>query len=86
MDLKHSVKQKKLYSCTLYDFAEVAGPHNFRPTRESRLKYRYYHQHRGFVETYNEPKCVGCNRCGDTCLAGINPPEVIADIESEDLQ
>ncbi len=85
MDFKHSVKQKKLYSCTLHDFAEVAGSHNFRPTRESRLKYRYYHQHRGFVETHNEPKCVGCNRCGDTCLTGINPPDVIADIESEEL-
>jgi len=84
MDFERSVKQKQLYSCTLYDFAEVAGPHNFRPTRESRLKYRYYHQHRGFAETYEEPKCVGCNRCGDACLSGINPPEVIADLEMED--
>ena len=34
--------------------ALVAGGHNFRPSRESRLKYRYYHQHRGFVEAYDE--------------------------------
>ncbi|MCP4604159.1 MAG: hydrogenase [Proteobacteria bacterium] len=85
MDLKRSKKLKQLYSCNLLDFARVAGPHNFRPTAESRLKYRYYHQHRGFVETYEEPKCVGCNRCGKTCLAGINPPEVIETIEAEDL-
>jgi ferredoxin len=83
MDFKSSAKIKELYSCNLLDFAMVAGNHNFRPTRESRLKYRYYHQHRGFVETYDEPKCVGCNRCGDTCLAGINPPEVISDLEEE---
>jgi ferredoxin len=83
MDFESSAKVKELYSCNLLDFAMVAGRHNFRPTRESRLKYRYYHQHRGFVEAYDEPKCVGCNRCGDACLAGINPPEVIADLEEE---
>jgi sulfhydrogenase subunit beta (sulfur reductase) len=83
LDFSSSSKNKRLYSCNLLDFAMVAGGHNFRPTRESRLKYRYYHQHRGFVETYDEPKCVGCNRCGDTCLAGINPPAVIADLEEE---
>ena len=64
---------------------EVAGGHNFRPDQETRLKYRYYHQHRGFVEDYDEPKCVGCNRCGRVCLAGINPPAVIKDLYEENL-
>jgi sulfhydrogenase subunit beta (sulfur reductase) len=84
MDFKSGVKKKQLYSCNLLDFAMVAGGHNFRPTRESRLKYRYYHQHRGFVEAYDEPKCVGCNRCGRTCLAGISPPAVIGDLQTEE--
>ncbi len=83
MDFSEGSKVKQLHSCNLVDFAMVAGPHNFRPTRESRLKYRYYHQHRGFAEAYDEPKCVGCNRCGDVCLAGINPPDVIRDLASE---
>lgn len=83
LDYGSSTKQKQLYSCNLVDFAEVAGGHNFRPSRESRLKYRYYHQHRGFAEAHDEPKCVGCNRCGEACLAGINPPDVIADLEAE---
>ncbi len=83
MDFASSTKVKQLYSCNLVDFAEVAGGHNFRPTSETRLKYRYYHQHRGFTETFDEPKCVGCNRCGSACLAGINPPEVIADLQAE---
>lgn len=86
MDLTESHKDKRLYSCNLVDFAMVAGGHNFRPTRASRLKYRYYHQHRGFTENYDEPKCVGCNRCGDACLAGIAPPEVLADLEQEALR
>jgi sulfhydrogenase subunit beta (sulfur reductase) len=84
MDHKRGAKIKQLYSCTLNDFAQVAGGHNFRPDRTTRLKYRYYHQHRGFVENYQEPKCVGCNRCGRVCLAGINPPEIIRDLQTED--
>jgi heterodisulfide reductase subunit C len=27
--------------------------------------------------------CVGCNRCGRVCLAGINPTDVIHDIQME---
>jgi len=84
MDFTEAAKVKRLYSCNLLDFALVAGGHNFRPDRETRLKYRYYHQHRGFVESYEEPKCVGCNRCGRVCLAGINPPDIIRDLHAEE--
>jgi Fe-S oxidoreductase len=28
--------------------------------------------------------CVGCNRCGRVCLAGINPPDIIEDLKTED--
>ncbi len=86
MDCSASQKQKQLYSCNLLDFATVAGGHNFRPNRETRLKYRYYHQYRGFSETYEQPLCVGCNRCGRVCLAGINPPEIISDLQTEGLR
>jgi formate hydrogenlyase subunit 6/NADH:ubiquinone oxidoreductase subunit I len=83
MDNREGTKVKKLYSCNLVDFAMVAGGHNFRPGAETRLKYRYYHQHRGFVESFGHPMCVGCYRCGRVCLAGINPPEVIQDLQAE---
>lgn len=83
MDHRSGSKNSYLYSCNLLDFAMVAGGHNFRPAKETRLKYRYYHQHRGFVETYGEPLCVGCNRCGKACLAKINPIEVIKDLHEE---
>jgi formate hydrogenlyase subunit 6/NADH:ubiquinone oxidoreductase subunit I len=85
MDFKQSTKIKQLYSCNLLDFARVAGGHNFRPDPKTRLKYRYYHQYRGFLEDYGEPKCVGCNRCGRVCLAGINPATVIRDLYEENL-
>ena len=85
MDFKQGAKKRQLSSCNNVDFAEVAGGHNFRPDRTSRLKYRYYHQHRGFVEAYDEPKCVGCNRCGRTCIAGINPPDIISELQAEEM-
>jgi formate hydrogenlyase subunit 6/NADH:ubiquinone oxidoreductase subunit I len=80
LDLRSASKTKVLYSCNYVDFAEVAGGHNFRPHSHNRLKYRYYHKHRGFVEAYEESLCVGCGRCGDSCLAGITVPEVISSV------
>lgn len=82
IDLKFqkAEKRKILHACTLIDFAEVAGGFNFRPERHIRLKYRYYHKHRGFVEAYEESLCVGCGRCGKECLAGITVPDVISSI------
>lgn len=82
-DLIHAEKIRRLYACTLVDFAEVAEQRNFRPDRASRLKYRYYHKHRGFVEAFEEPLCVGCGRCGRACLASITVPAVIASIRQE---
>jgi len=84
MNFEEGAKIKTLHSCNLLDFALVAGGHNFRPTKQTRLKYRYYHQHRGFMESYEEMKCVGCNRCGRVCLAGINPVSVIRDLQMEE--
>jgi sulfhydrogenase subunit beta (sulfur reductase) len=75
-----ATKRRFLYSCNLLDFAAVAGGHNFRPEPEIRLKYRYYHQFRGFVEAFNQSLCVGCNRCGVACQAGIHPKAVIDDL------
>ncbi len=83
IDLNGATRQKRLYSCNLVDFAVVAGGHNFRPKNGDRLKYRYYHQHRGFAENANQQICVGCNRCGRACLAGINPKDVINDLRME---
>ena len=84
MDFALARKVRQLHSCNLVDFAVVAGGHNFRPSATTRLKYRYYHQHRGFNEQYEEPKCVGCNRCGRACLVGINPPDVIRELLAEE--
>jgi ferredoxin len=83
IDLKSARKEKMLYSCNLVDFARIAGGHNFRPDSHTRLKYRYYHKHRGYVEAFEESLCVGCGRCGEACLSGITVPEVIASVREE---
>ncbi len=83
LDLKSAGKTMQLYSCNLLDFSQVAGGHNFRPASHTRLKYRYYHKHRGFVEAFEESLCVGCGRCGEACLADITVPEVIASVRGD---
>ena len=57
LNFSQATKQRFLYSCNLVDFAAVAGDHNFRPESHVRLKYRYYHQFRGFVEAFNQSLC-----------------------------
>jgi ferredoxin len=86
MDLRRATKMRHLYSCNILDFAQVAGGHNFRPESRTRLKYRYYHKHRGFVEAFEEPLCVGCGRCGTNCLAEITVPAVIASVRSGEVK
>ena len=86
MDFSRSDKIKQLYSGNLVDFAQVAGGHNFRPEPGTRLKYRYYHQYRAFVESFGQPLCVGCNRCARVRLAGINPADIIFDLQREQTQ
>ena len=64
-------------SCLFAQHALVAGGHNFRASRASRVKFRYYHKQRGFVAEYGRPSCVGCGRCIAACPVRIDITEVI---------
>ena len=64
-------------SCLFATHALVAGGHNFRDSRASRIKFRYYHKQRGFVAEYGRPSCVGCGRCIAACPVHIDITEVI---------
>ncbi|MCF7805525.1 MAG: 4Fe-4S dicluster domain-containing protein [Candidatus Marinimicrobia bacterium] len=63
-------------SCLFKNYTRVAGGETFRDTRADRVKNRYLHKQRHFVEEFGRPSCVGCGRCIDACPAGINVVEV----------
>jgi sulfhydrogenase subunit beta (sulfur reductase) len=64
-------------SCLFSTHALVAGGENFRKTRASRVKFRFYHKQRGFVAEYGRPSCVGCGRCIVACPVKIDIIEVV---------
>lgn len=68
-------------SCQFRDFATVAHGHNFRETRASRVKYRFYHKQWGYLAKYGRVLCVGCGRCARSCPAGISPVDVIGALQ-----
>ncbi|MGD0309897.1 MAG: 4Fe-4S dicluster domain-containing protein [Acidobacteriota bacterium] len=70
-------------SCLFKTHALVAGGENFRSSRASRIKFRYYHKQRGFVAEYGRPSCVGCGRCVTICPAKIDIVTVIETIRGE---
>ena len=70
-------------SCLFKSHALVAGGENFRHSRASRIKFRFYHKQRGFVAEYGRPSCVGCGRCAAACPAGIDITTVIKMIRGQ---
>jgi len=79
-----SGQRNRRWDCCLFrDYALVAGGHNFRAERASRVKNRYFHKQRGFVSQYGRPSCVGCGRCKAYCPAGVDIVEVITTLRSE---
>ncbi|HXI09216.1 MAG TPA: 4Fe-4S dicluster domain-containing protein, partial [Thermodesulfobacteriota bacterium] len=70
--------------CTFEEFALVAGGHNFRKTRASRLKHRFNRKFRYLSGRFSALFCVGCGRCSRTCLVKINIAEVTNELIRED--
>ena len=64
-------------SCLNSQFAEVAGGHNFRSTRASRVRYRFYHKFWSYPAKYGKVLCVGCGRCELACKVDIHPRRII---------
>ncbi len=67
-------------SCQFDRFATVAGGHNFRPDRSSRLRHRFFHKGKYQIETSGIVGCVGCGRCAQTCLVHISPIEIFNEL------
>jgi ferredoxin len=64
-------------SCQSRGFTKIAGGHEPRTTKESRLRQRFYHKLFYFPEKFNEIACVGCGRCAKSCPVNIDIREII---------
>jgi ferredoxin len=81
-DQVHGRRVRVWDSCQFKEFAEVTNGNNFRDTRASRVKYRYYHKQWGYLSKFERVLCVGCGRCTRSCKAGINPPRVVRALQT----
>ncbi len=61
-------------SCQLHEFALVAGGHNFRASKASRVRHRMMRKGKYIQQVHNITGCTGCGRCQRACLAGITVP------------
>jgi len=72
--------------CLLEDFAKIASGENFRPTRPTRYRHRYFKKGKYLFDRFGFISCVGCGRCSSNCLPDIaNPVNLFNDMYHETL-
>lgn len=70
--------------CLLEDFAKIASGENFRPTRPTRYRHRYFKKGKYLFDRFGFISCVGCGRCSSNCLPNIaNPVNLFNDMYRE---
>ncbi|MFC1700906.1 4Fe-4S dicluster domain-containing protein [Patescibacteria group bacterium] len=80
LDDKECVRCRLWDSCTLPEFAEVAGGHDFHKGVKERYYNWFYHKFvRGYKE-YGRSLCVACNRCQKYCPAEIDIEKILLKI------
>lgn len=67
-------------SCQAVGFYRLAGGHNPRPTKTSRLRQRFYHKFLYLPDRYGQVGCVGCGRCVENCPVNVDVREVITKV------
>ena len=72
--------------CLLEDFAKIASGENFRATRPTRYRHRYFKKGKYLFDTFGFISCVGCGRCSSNCLPDIaNPVNLFNDMYHENI-
>ena len=74
LDLVHGERIRRWDGCLLHDFAKVATGENFRETRASRYRHRFYRKGLYLFRLLDDLACVGCGRCASGCLPDIADP------------
>ncbi len=80
---KQFVKVRTQDSCQLHGYARVAGGDSPRPKMYSRFRNRYLCKLDYMKTNFQILGCVGCGRCINACVAGIDQREVITNINDQ---
>ncbi len=84
LSLEKGEKVRTWDGCLLEDFAKIASGENFRPTKPSRYRHRYFKKGKYLFDRFGFVSCVGCGRCASNCLPDIaNPVHLFNDIYRE---
>jgi ferredoxin len=68
-------------SCQSKGFTRIAGGHDPRAEKGSRLRQRFCHKLLYFPQQFGPVACVGCGRCVVSCPVNIDIREIISDIQ-----
>lgn len=74
LDLSNGERLRRWDGCLLQDFARVATGENFRETRASRYRHRFFRKGLYLFKVLDDVACVGCGRCASSCLPDIADP------------
>jgi NAD(P)H-flavin reductase/NAD-dependent dihydropyrimidine dehydrogenase PreA subunit len=81
LSLQHGERVRTWDGCLLEDFAKIASGENFRPTRPTRYRHRYFKKGKYLYDRFGFISCVGCGRCSSNCLPDIaNPVDLFNDM------
>ncbi len=70
-------------SCQLREFALVAGGHNFRESKGSRVRHRLMRKGKYIKQVHGLIGCTGCGRCERACLVNITIPGTLNALHEE---
>jgi NAD(P)H-flavin reductase/formate hydrogenlyase subunit 6/NADH:ubiquinone oxidoreductase subunit I len=86
LSLKEGERIRTWDGCLLEDFAKIGSGENFRPTRPTRYRHRYFKKGKYLFDRFGFVSCVGCGRCSSNCLPDIaNPVNLFNDMYRETL-
>jgi len=72
-------------SCMFTAYSEMAGHHNPRPEKLSRVRQRFMHKLCFFEDRYGKSLCVGCGRCIEKCPVALDITCLIDEIGAADV-
>jgi ferredoxin len=85
LNLVQGERFRRWDGCLLEDFAVVATGENFRGTRASRYRHRFFKKGLYLFRVLGDVACVGCGRCSSACLPDIaDPVDVFNEIKEDD--